>query len=109
METRETMPISSGAFVYGALSFTDKLSNGIAVLVIQQLHPCRTVVCCSDCIWFYRNTMTFVPAGFAILAILTLLTLAPQKIGRLHKDKGKLTITDERSPLLPDDTDHHDR
>ncbi|KAK2161373.1 hypothetical protein NP493_1587g00039 [Ridgeia piscesae] len=80
--------VSSGAFVYGALSFTDKLSNGIAVLVIQHLHPCRGVVCCSDCIWFYRNVMTFVPAGFAILAILTLLTLAPQRIGRLGKHKG---------------------
>ena len=27
----------SGAFVYGAMSFTDKLSNGIAVLAIQQM------------------------------------------------------------------------
>lgn len=27
----------SGAFVYGANSFTDKLSNGIAVSIIQAL------------------------------------------------------------------------
>ena len=31
---------SSGAFVYGAMSFVDKLSNGIAVVVIQNLQPC---------------------------------------------------------------------
>lgn len=92
--------VSSGAFVYGALSFTDKLSNGIAVLVIQNLHPCRTVVCCSDCVWFYRNIMTFVPAGFAILAIVTLLTLAPQRIGRLSKHKVSPSVIDERSPLV---------
>ena len=27
----------SGAFVYGAMSFTDKLSNGVAVALIQTL------------------------------------------------------------------------
>lgn len=27
----------SGAFVYGVMSFCDKLSNGIAVIVIQNL------------------------------------------------------------------------
>ncbi|EDO34621.1 predicted protein [Nematostella vectensis] len=31
----------TGAFVYGAMSFVDKLSNGIAVQLIQALHPCR--------------------------------------------------------------------
>jgi len=30
----------SGAFVYGAMSFTDKLSNGIAVAVLEQFSPC---------------------------------------------------------------------
>ncbi|ROT82189.1 putative MFS-type transporter C19orf28 [Penaeus vannamei] len=34
--------IESGAFVYGAMSFTDKLSNGIAVMLIQNLNPCTT-------------------------------------------------------------------
>ena len=33
----------SGAFVYGAMSFTDKLSNGIAIMTIQYLHPCMWV------------------------------------------------------------------
>ena len=32
--------VESGAFVYGAMSFTDKLSNGLAVFLIQYLHPC---------------------------------------------------------------------
>ena len=30
----------SGAFVFGAMSFTDKLSNGVTVLMIQKFHPC---------------------------------------------------------------------
>ncbi|GFS24496.1 major facilitator superfamily domain-containing protein [Elysia marginata] len=32
--------VESGAFVFGAMSFTDKLSNGVAVLLIQFFHPC---------------------------------------------------------------------
>ena len=31
--------VESGAFVYGAMSFTDKLANGISVYIIQYLHP----------------------------------------------------------------------
>lgn len=33
-------PQHSGAFVYGAMSFSDKVANGLAVMVIQGLHPC---------------------------------------------------------------------
>lgn len=33
----------SGAFVYGAMSFTDKLANGVAVMIIQAMHPCQLV------------------------------------------------------------------
>jgi len=39
--------VEFGAFVYGAMSFTDKLSNGIAVVIIQYLHPCQG--CCDGC------------------------------------------------------------
>ena len=34
-------PQETGAFVYGAMSFTDKLSNGITVQLIQIFHPCN--------------------------------------------------------------------
>lgn len=30
----------SGAFVYGAMSFSDKVANGLAVMAVQSLHPC---------------------------------------------------------------------
>ena len=32
--------IESGAFVFGAMSFIDKLSNGLAVASFQQFSPC---------------------------------------------------------------------
>ena len=32
---------NTGAFVYGAMSFTDKLSNGVVVALLQQFSPCE--------------------------------------------------------------------
>ncbi|XP_038072925.1 major facilitator superfamily domain-containing protein 12-like [Patiria miniata] len=69
----------SGAFVYGAMSFTDKLSNGITVIIIQYCHPC--VNCCPACKWFYRDIQVFVPGGAAIVGIIILLTLLPVTVG----------------------------
>ena len=33
------MPQETGAFVYGAMSFLDKMSNGIAIQIIQVFYP----------------------------------------------------------------------
>lgn len=65
----------SGAFVYGAMSFTDKFANGVAVMVIQALHPCHTVVCCSACVWFYHYVMVIVTGGVAVVATLALCSI----------------------------------
>ncbi|KAF3835323.1 hypothetical protein F7725_027881 [Dissostichus mawsoni] len=40
----------SAAFVYGSMSLTDKLANGLGVLLIQSTRPCGTEACCPDCI-----------------------------------------------------------
>lgn len=65
----------SGAFVYGAMSFTDKVANGLAVMVIQSLHPCHTVACCPACLWFYHYVMVIVTGGVAFVAALALCTI----------------------------------
>ncbi|KFZ52697.1 Major facilitator superfamily domain-containing protein 12, partial [Antrostomus carolinensis] len=70
----------SGAFVYGAMSFTDKMAlkkntrmpNGLAVMSIQNLHPCPTELCCPACISFYHWVMVLVTGGIAIAAIASL-------------------------------------
>ncbi|KXJ08608.1 Major facilitator superfamily domain-containing protein 12 [Exaiptasia diaphana] len=77
----------TGAFVYGAMSFVDKLSNGIAVQIIQIFHPCsHAEFCCGKCAPFYRDVMTYVAGGAAILALIALLTLWKTKIGRFDKE-----------------------
>ncbi|CAC5364905.1 Major facilitator superfamily domain-containing protein 12 [Mytilus coruscus] len=70
----------SGGFVYGSMSFTDKLSNGIAVTLIQFLHPCTA--CCPHCNEYYRTILAFVPASVAVVAFVGLLTLLPTKLVR---------------------------
>ncbi|NXU76604.1 MFS12 protein, partial [Oreotrochilus melanogaster] len=62
----------SSAFVYGAMSFTDKMANGLAVMVIQNLHPCPTELCCPACISFYHWVMVLVTGGIAVAAIISL-------------------------------------
>ncbi|ESP00677.1 hypothetical protein LOTGIDRAFT_177990 [Lottia gigantea] len=78
----------SGAFVYGAMSFTDKLSNGIAIELIQIFHPCTGILrgCCPLCIGYYRNIISFVPGGVAVLGLVFLLILLPQVIGTRKRD-----------------------
>ncbi|KAI1891607.1 hypothetical protein AGOR_G00145530 [Albula goreensis] len=65
----------SGAFVYGAMSFTDKVANGLGVIIIQGLHPCHTQQCCPDCVWYYHDVMVIVTGGVAFAAALSLCTL----------------------------------
>ncbi|KAK3876009.1 hypothetical protein Pcinc_019151 [Petrolisthes cinctipes] len=84
--------VESGAFVYGAMSFTDKLSNGIAVMLIQSLNPCTK--CCPQCSWYYRGVLTFCCGGAAILASLGVLSLLSAKIG--HRSRP-ISSTDEES------------
>ncbi|XP_065911005.1 major facilitator superfamily domain-containing protein 12-like [Dysidea avara] len=69
--------VSSGAFVYGAMSFTDKLANGVAIQIIQLCHPCnqKNEVCCSLCHSYYRQVMVFGPAGPSALAFVGLVLL----------------------------------
>uniref|UniRef100_A0A2K5X5T3 Major facilitator superfamily domain containing 12 n=1 Tax=Macaca fascicularis TaxID=9541 RepID=A0A2K5X5T3_MACFA len=46
---------NSGAFVYGSMSFSDKVANGLAVMAIQSLHPCPSELCCRACVSFYHH------------------------------------------------------
>nr|CAH7727472.1 unnamed protein product [Callosobruchus chinensis] len=60
----------SGAFVYGIMSFTDKIANGVAVVLIQYAHSDA-----SDR-FFYRDAISYVCGGSALLGTLAVLSLA---------------------------------
>lgn len=64
----------TGAFVYGAMSLTDKISNGIAIAIIQNLNPC---ICnCPRCGQFFRIVMGWVIDAIMLVAIVALCLFA---------------------------------
>ena len=85
-----------GAFVFGALSLTDKLSNGIGVLVIQYMSKM------ADLSLFYRAVVSFVPAVFVVLAFSVVsLTRMPEILQKSHSvaDATSTVDTEARAGL----------
>lgn len=62
----------SGALVYGIMSFTDKLANGVAVIIIQNLHQDNSNV------YFYRDILSYVCGSSLILGTLMILSIIPR-------------------------------
>ncbi|CAB3400971.1 unnamed protein product [Caenorhabditis bovis] len=93
----------SGAFVYGAMSFMDKLANGIAYQLIEIWNPtCDALKPHLACTRFYRKVMVFVPGACLILALLIMLSLIPFTIG--HRSRRR--IQDDEQAILEDDEDY---
>jgi len=78
--------VENGAFVYGAMSFCDKFSCGIGVLLISSLTPCSdeenisTIGDADSCdkadnIPFYRNVLAFSGGGCALLGVFGIILL----------------------------------
>ena len=76
----------SGAFVYGSMSLSDKVSNGVAVILIQKFIP-STIDTCTDCQLYYRDILFFVCGGAAILGALCMASLIPYVIGERWRDR----------------------
>ncbi|XP_042856101.1 major facilitator superfamily domain-containing protein 12-like isoform X2 [Penaeus japonicus] len=95
--------IESGAFVYGAMSFTDKLSNGVAVMLIQNLNPCTA--CCPLCSQYYRDILFYCCGGAAVLGFLAVISLLPVKIGDRSKGDTATSNTTSDDRNLEGDTE----
>ena len=54
---------SSSAFIYGLMSFTDKVSNGLVVVIIQNLTPTNE----EEIKLFYGQVIFFTCGGAAII------------------------------------------
>ena len=82
--------VDTGAFVYGSMSFLDKLSNGAAVMIIQSFHPCKnSIIVCHNSKIFLRTIMVFVPGFAAVFALIVLLTVLGTPIGTQSEDSVK--------------------
>uniref|UniRef100_A0A0X3P4W1 Major facilitator superfamily domain-containing protein 12 n=1 Tax=Schistocephalus solidus TaxID=70667 RepID=A0A0X3P4W1_SCHSO len=73
---------STGAFVYGVMSFADKMANGIVVQVIQILKPCTN--CRAGSNSYYMFVESYGVLSFVVLvALLILVRLATKGFPRL--------------------------
>lgn len=72
----------SGALVYGIMSFTDKIANGVAVIIIQNLHQDNTNL------YFYRDILSYVCGGSLILGTLMICIIPSSRSNRLLEYQG---------------------
>ncbi|KOC68329.1 Major facilitator superfamily domain-containing protein 12 [Habropoda laboriosa] len=63
--------IGSSSFVYGIISFTDKLCNGLAVMLIQYLS------CWTNCKSYYRGILVYVCGASIVFGVLMILCIKP--------------------------------
>jgi Na+/melibiose symporter-like transporter len=83
-----------GAFVYGIMSFADKLANGITIAIIQQFNPC-TADETTKCELYYREILTLIPAAVAVMTVFMIISIWKAKIGGNRHE----TIRTERTPM----------
>ncbi|XP_011300736.1 major facilitator superfamily domain-containing protein 12 [Fopius arisanus] len=83
----------SGAFVYGAMSLTDKLCNGIAVMIIQY-----TKRCVNGCPSYYRDVLSFVCGAAAIFSVLMIFTI------KRSSENSEIEVTPGYTTLIADPT-----
>ncbi|KAF0684641.1 hypothetical protein As57867_023290, partial [Aphanomyces stellatus] len=98
----------SGAFVYGAMSFTDKISNGIAVLLIENCREALTGQPVADG-EVVRMAYCVLPAVSVLLGAATLYwmkygskTLVEKAV--VHVSKLDKVDAGEKRSLLQNDT-----
>lgn len=85
----------SGAFVFGAMSFVDKISNGVSVMVIENL---KSSIANQEN--YYRDVLTFVCGGAISLSLIALALLTKGKIGNLKRNAFRQISSADG---LPDD------
>lgn len=90
---------SSSAFVYGLMSFVDKLSTGFGVILIQQFTPETDTI-----EQFYGNVILYACGGASILVILGAISLFYAKVGARRQIR-KIRVPNrsdfnENEPLL---------
>ncbi|RMX47404.1 hypothetical protein pdam_00019331 [Pocillopora damicornis] len=78
--------VETGAFVYGAMSFLDKMSNGVIIQIIQLLYPKNTDKGSSAGGLYYREVMVFASGVAAVIALLALATPEKKNLDKANQE-----------------------
>jgi Na+/melibiose symporter-like transporter len=84
----------SSAFVYGAMSFVDKLSCGLAFMLIQNYVPTKLHPCVTNCD-FFQNVLVYVCGGASAVGLVFITILYPMKIGQRRDKAGSVKENQE--------------
>lgn len=88
----------SSAFVYGAMSFVDKISTGVVIQIVQSLQPdCSSPMPCIKQDFYFRGVMVYVPGAALGLVLFTLVLLWPRNVGERQSDVSEASINGEDS------------
>ena len=96
----------SSAFIYGLMSLTDKVSNGLAVVVIQHMIPSK-IDTCVVCKLYFRDVLFYACGGAAVFGMLTTISLIPFTVGErrnVQAPRNVMIVNEEASEstaLLP--------
>jgi Na+/melibiose symporter-like transporter len=100
--------VESGAFVYGAMSFTDKISNGIAILFIQNEREKLQDLPDQDG-EFLRQVYCMLPSAAALVGLCTVMFMThcsgSSNRRRRKMDSASSSTADETEILLANDED----
>lgn len=99
-----------GAFVYGVMSFADKIANGVVIAALQQFNPCNNDAT-DVCRLYYREILTFAPAAVAVLTVIMTITIWRTNIGGNRHEMVVLINHDLEATkrLLSDEDDYEER
>jgi hypothetical protein len=93
--------VETGAFVYGAIGFFDKVTNGATIFICQYVAPKSDAdeeIGFEDRQIYYRHVIVFVPSVAAILAIVVLISMLISKTNNV--DSEPPSSHEEFQPLL---------
>ena len=85
----------SGAFVYGFMSLSDKVSNGLVVIAIQHFIP-DDVDTSIESQSYYRDVVVYICGGVAFVGALFAVSLLPFEVGVWEPKKAKKTDKGEK-------------
>ncbi|XP_076064572.1 major facilitator superfamily domain-containing protein 12-like [Oratosquilla oratoria] len=85
----------SSAFVYGSMSFWDKLVNGLAVFLIQELTKSECIG--NNCATYYRRVMSVGILIPLLAGLVGICTIATVKLGKTRKLRKALREAQESS------------
>jgi Na+/melibiose symporter-like transporter len=94
--------IESGAFVYGAMSFTDKISNGIAILLIQNEREKLQNAPAEDA-EFLRQVYCILPSITAVVGLLTVMYMGYCSATTKRRNLTSSSSDEIKTQLLAED------